>query len=411
CPKNSKLECAFEELEKTQPLAYRLWRLFKSVGKEALYWEIRQSPQRIMRILKAIGLTIKEENSMEPHEAEALLTAFAGVPRSKSVRPTLLEIAGYPHYENVCSNILQFFLDPAGPHGLGSLCLDALFRALGKATALPQCSVVVEREVMTNQGNRLDLVVESDTHLVGIENKIWHVPNNPFSDYAAYLKGRSDRTQPPKIVLKVLLSLWPPSSAPGDGFVLISHQDMFEKVREGLGFRVHEADAGYLTLLIDLMTTMENLTRGAQMNAQWIEFIRKHKEEVTDLLKEVDKFKAEMRTKVKNLGSLIDVCRGDKVRQSFYREANVLNDVLVHDITVAEELPVALDTVISPSGWEISIFVRPGGNFGKLRDHLGALGIEFEEHDRLIYPTRFGYNEALETIRPHVQGLVDKLSR
>ncbi|MFH0825551.1 MAG: hypothetical protein V2B18_22580, partial [Pseudomonadota bacterium] len=61
CPKNSKLECAFEELEKTQPLAYRLWRLFKSVGKEALYWEIRQSPRRIIRILKALGLTVEDK--------------------------------------------------------------------------------------------------------------------------------------------------------------------------------------------------------------------------------------------------------------------------------------------------------------------------------------------------------------
>ena len=30
---------------------------------------------------------------------------------------TFMQIAGYPHYENVCSNILAFYLDPAEEHG------------------------------------------------------------------------------------------------------------------------------------------------------------------------------------------------------------------------------------------------------------------------------------------------------
>ena len=42
-----------------------------------------------------------------------------------------MEIGGYPHYENVCSNFLAFFFNPERPHGLGSLFLDALVGSVG----------------------------------------------------------------------------------------------------------------------------------------------------------------------------------------------------------------------------------------------------------------------------------------
>jgi hypothetical protein len=65
----------------------------------------------------------------------ALLDEFSKLPDRVKRRPTLMEIAGYPHYENVCSNILAFYLDPEEPHGLGTLVLDALTRVRNIATA------------------------------------------------------------------------------------------------------------------------------------------------------------------------------------------------------------------------------------------------------------------------------------
>lgn len=45
--------------------------------------------------------------------------------------PSIFEIAGYPHYENVCSNILVFFLQPDAAHGLKDLCLKSLLQLVG----------------------------------------------------------------------------------------------------------------------------------------------------------------------------------------------------------------------------------------------------------------------------------------
>jgi hypothetical protein len=100
-----------------------------------------------------------------------------------------MEIAGYPHYENVCSNILAFYLDPEEVHGLGTLVLDALAR-VGSIAAADEGvggNVSVEREVITDNGNRIDILIETDAHAILIENKIYASVENPLKDYAAYL--------------------------------------------------------------------------------------------------------------------------------------------------------------------------------------------------------------------------------
>ena len=56
-----------------------------------------------------------------------LLLAFRALPETKRSR-TFMEVSGYPHYENVCSNILRFYLDPAAEHGLSDLLLSAFLR-------------------------------------------------------------------------------------------------------------------------------------------------------------------------------------------------------------------------------------------------------------------------------------------
>jgi PD-(D/E)XK nuclease superfamily len=115
------------------------------------------------------------------------LDEFKKVPGRISRPQTFMEIGGYPHYENVCSNFLAFFFDPEGPHGLGSLFLDALVGAVGVEGVEEGLggNVSVEREVFTGAGNRIDLLIKSDSHAVLIENKIFAAVANPFEDYAA----------------------------------------------------------------------------------------------------------------------------------------------------------------------------------------------------------------------------------
>ena len=43
---------------------------------------------------------------------------------------TFLDIAGFPHYENVISNIYAYYLDQENKHGFGRLFLDALINTI-----------------------------------------------------------------------------------------------------------------------------------------------------------------------------------------------------------------------------------------------------------------------------------------
>ena len=103
---------------------------------------------------------------MDARAAAVLLDEFGKLPGRIERPKTFMEIAGYPHYENVCSNFLAFFFDPEGSHGLGSLFLDALLDSVGNAGEEEGLggNVSVEREVVTGKGNRIDLLIKSDSH-------------------------------------------------------------------------------------------------------------------------------------------------------------------------------------------------------------------------------------------------------
>ena len=127
---------------------------------------------------------------MMSHDLETLLNEFARLPTHEDRPLTFMEIAGYPHYENVCSNILEFFLDSQKQHGLGTLVLDALLDVgdIAPSNEGMGGNLSVEREVYTDAGNRIDVLIESDTHAILIENKIYAGVKNPLADYADYLE-------------------------------------------------------------------------------------------------------------------------------------------------------------------------------------------------------------------------------
>jgi PD-(D/E)XK nuclease superfamily len=112
--------------------------------------------------------------------ATSLLDDFQKLPGRVERPRTFMEIAGYPHYENVCSNILAFFMDPEESHGFGPLVLDAL-TSIGNGAETERmigASVSVDREVVTSKGNKIDLLITSDNHVVLIENKIYAAAND-----------------------------------------------------------------------------------------------------------------------------------------------------------------------------------------------------------------------------------------
>ncbi len=121
---------------------------------------------------------------MDYSKFEKMLEGFKNLNISHpSRRKTFMDVSGYPHYENVVSNILAFFFDDSEEHGFGNLWLNSLL-SCAKRTDLEDAHAAVEREVFTSKNNRIDLLITSDRYILCIENKIFADVYNDLKDYA-----------------------------------------------------------------------------------------------------------------------------------------------------------------------------------------------------------------------------------
>lgn len=343
----------------------------------------------------------------------SLLDDFAKLPAHVERPPTFMEIARYPHYENVCSNLLAFFLDPTGPHGLGTLVLDALTRA-GSITAADERfggRVSVEREVITDAGNKIDIQIESEARVVLVENKIRARVKNPFPDYAAHL----DKVAGGRAKHKVLLTLTPTREGSEWGFDNITHERLIGQIRSTLGHHISTAESRYVTLLVDFMNTLENLKRGTRMDKRFIDLLVDRENDVKNFLSGIESLKEEMREKVKELARRIDADKHHNVTKvRLWPDPTVPYDDLPHDIRVSDDLEVEIDTSIFPKGWEIWIWPM-SGDYAELRILLNRLGIPVREHEeeggfRHHDSYKHGYHESLDGIAALLQDLIDKIA-
>lgn len=350
---------------------------------------------------------------MDARAVADLLDEFKKLPNRIERPQTFMEIAGYPHYENVCSNFLAFFLDPEGPHGMGSLFLGALLNSVGAEGGEEGFggNVSVEREVVTEAGNRIDILLKTDSLAVLIENKIFASVANPFDDYAAYLDGLKDDAGGAYEKEKILLTLYPSGEGTKWEFKNVTHAAFASAVRSSLGHHVSEADTRYLTLMLDFLNTLEYLGEGTRMNQEFVKLLAERSDEIEKFMAGLKEFRDESRSKVRKLGALMDIEGSDNVHQYFWRPPAELYDVLVHHIFVNEGLNVGVDAFVYPWGWEVTIYTRKGTKRTVLEDLLKELRVPFEDDWRFIYPSRFNYDEDVNRIAPVVQELVEKLAR
>ena len=342
-----------------------------------------------------------------------LLDEFKQLPSHPERLPTFLEITGYPHYENACSRILAFFFDPQRPHGLGTLFLDALAqvgRIQNRETIASNVSVKCEES--TRAKKRIDILIQSDSHAILIENKIYSGVDNPFDEYAKHL-----RSLPQEHKHKFLVTLKDSGEGADYGFRNITHRRLVKEIRGTLGNHVATADTRYLTLMLDFLNTLDNLQRGTEMDQELVDLLKSRSSEVEHFLQKMNAFKDEVRKKVKELAALIDVKHYSTVRQWLFRERESLSDTLVHTIGLASGLTVVVDTIVSPGGWEVRMFPRPGRSDPvkreELKNLLQSLDIPHknaENNGDFIYPADLKYGVSLGQIHPVVRDVVHKLA-
>ncbi len=283
-----------------------------------------------------------------------LLLAFLAVPESKRGR-TFMEVSGYPHYENVCSNILKFFLDPTAEHGLGDLLLVALFKMHGVAEVPPLTDVSVGTRLGTDGGNSIDLVIDSPAFTIGVENKIYHWLGNDLEDYAKFV-DRLAHKKP--LVIKAVLGLHKvqDKAALKGGFVSYTYAELWQQVRALLGQYIPRADPKWVSYLVDLMETTAALAgQDMQLNKTDLFFIENH-DTLQRMLAERSNFLARLNQKVATLSSMM--AESPEAKNLSEPPWIYSHNCLVLDFVLGEAHSIAFDLVLEPSGWKLQLCGR-----------------------------------------------------
>lgn len=328
-------------------------------------------------------------------EYEGLLEEFALLEEQlPKARKTIMGVSGYPHYENVVSNLLAFFLDSREEHGFGDLWPRSLLEcALGADTASSEETGDVDREACTPAGKRLDILFSTQTYTVGIENKVFAGLYNDLGEYAKLIESRAREaeTQPVGIVLS-LHDLSSQQSIEGNGFVNVTYAKLFAAVRSHLGEYLDSADNTWVAYMKDFIYTVEKQGSGNSMTSAADQFIRDHYLEADKLYMHLYKWKKDAKGRARailesaELPTDIDYCQDSFV----YQDADGFYTSICIDIKPPETHRLAeskgnshltIEVYRNEDGWGTWIWSRNNKEGGRaiIAELLDKVGIA---HDK-----------------------------
>jgi hypothetical protein len=216
-------------------------------------------------------------------------------------RPTtFFDLGGLTYNETVFSNLYAYYLNPTGDHGLRDLFLNALCSLIQEKTGKPSLKNMmwtkVEREVRTDAGNFIDIVIiepeegnEQPGHALVIENKMNAELYNDLADYYDHVKVSGRK-------IGVVLSLRKENVHHQD-YVNITHEEMITRVVKGLPSVFVDIDARQLLLVKEFITHIQSFSMIQDLSSQYA-FYFNHEEEIRKISKLEQLIKADMFAKL-----------------------------------------------------------------------------------------------------------------
>lgn len=302
---------------------------------------------------------------------------------------TWMEVSGYPHYENVCSNILAFYLNPKEEHGLEEKVLKALYHAIKEKKEIEDVhfsNMTIFREYTTLKGNRIDIVIQNEEMVIGIENKIMASLYNDLEDYAKTLEKINPNA------IKVVLSLHKETESNlKGGFINITYQEFFKYLKQELG-KEEKLNKWYLYLK-DFIQNLEGFEVEKEMELEVKEWIKKHQEDIDKLNEIINVAKKNIMKKAKEYGSLFEADLEAEYKVKYAEEKIEVTSYVVFDIGCN------LDAKLTIDGWRIGVFAWKKMNQVKIKQALKEHGYDsIEEENNHNWLFEFDYDTPIETI-------------
>jgi len=342
---------------------------------------------------------------MQIEEYSSLLLRFCGLPQTNQEK-TFMEVQRKPHFENVCSNILAFYFDPNEEHGFREMFLRGFMKMVESEVNIFSTYVDIRRECTTSKNNRLDIIIEGDDFIIGIENKIYHWVANDLKDYSDKIDSLGDK----KIKFKIVLGIKKesPETLYGD-FKSYTYEQLWKNIRAILGDYIINLNSKWTFFLMDFMETTARLS-GENMDLSKIdEFFIKEKDLIEKLITQHRKFIEKLNNRIQKIYEGISIPSDlIKIEKRLWSEKEAGINYLVFDFYFVEGM-VALDIIISSDGWRFGIFPRKGAQifFDKLIKQE-PLNVQDTDGSRRILK-RWSLNDPTEQVEESIVEWIGKI--
>lgn len=276
------------------------------------------------------------------NQFEKLFEEFKRLPKLSESNPTYMEIAGYPHYENVCSNILSFFFDTKQNHKFEDLVLKSFLDCVDESISdnYNLETIKIYREYTADENKRIDLVIECNDIVITIENKIYHWLANDLKLYENSINNDFNKKEK-KIF--IVLSLREEKIISGS-FKNVTYETFFQRLKQNLGFYFVNANNQYTTFLLDLIKSIENLTSMETINKEFFAFFIKNKEVIEEINTENYNLYASLHNVVRKVMNILPPSNENR-KLWLYQKVDIVNDFTLEHGVVALDFVFDLDKV------------------------------------------------------------------
>lgn len=229
---------------------------------------------------------------MEMKQLEKLLNEFEKFPEVVS-NTTFMEICRHSksRFEEICSRVLAFYLQPSNEHGLSDLLLKSLIQTLGKDYTIGwNETIFVDTEVYVD-GKSLDILVRGDTFVLGIENKINAEVYNPLDIYGKLINQYNENRYKVVLSMRNIHKEYELINIKSNGFIIVYYEDFFSIVKNNIGNYYPNANQKYITYLFDFITTIENMSKNTTINDPQSVFFFDNAERLENLVSQFNQHK------------------------------------------------------------------------------------------------------------------------
>ena len=291
---------------------------------------------------------------------QKLFTEFNKLDKMEDTFVTFMELSGYPHFENVCSNILSFYFDTQQKHGLKDLAIKSLLQCIPESDY--GFGEIYTKEVHREYGikdlKRIDLVIDCNDFCVSIENKIFHWLHNDLAIYESEINKKFPNQKNYHIVLSLKKE-----NVIGR-FVSITYEQFFNRLKSNLGHYSIEGNNTYIIYLLDFIKTIENHYKMTDVNKEMFQFLISNQEIINEIETEKNKLKNLLIGTVNKISQRIEF-----ENPNFHKKWIYQRNVIVYDFKF-EDYIIGVDLWIDYNFYAMDIFVRSNEKYYQFLNQL-----------------------------------------